>query len=206
MDYESIANAFYGTPITPPDAPESLLGSGNAPEPVIESPDSHIEDTPAAESIADAFYGMSAHQVPADQHYPELADFYESMEREDRINGEEVDSAAFHASSTALQQFAAGAGLGRDHMRALMTAAKDTVTAPITSYEQLQTRNEHCLSSLRASWGNEFEQNMAYAKAEATRLINTVPNAGKVLDMGAGSNPELVKLLADAGRTRARRK
>lgn len=206
MDYESIANAFYGTPVTPPDAPDSLLGSGKAPEPVSPAPEAPIEEMSWTESAAEAFYGMSEHQVPADQHYPELSDFYESMEREDRINGEEVDSAAFHASSTALQQFAAEAGFGRDHMRALMTAANDTVTAPITSIEQLEARNERCLSSLRTSWGSEFDQNMAYAKAEAARLINTVPNAGKVLDMGAGSDPALVKLLADAGRTRARRK
>jgi len=87
-----------------------------------------------------------------------------------------------------------------------MTTVNDTVTAPITSLEQLEARNERCLSSLRTSWGSEFDQNMAYAKAEAARLINTVPNAGKVLDMGAGSDPALVKLLAEAGRTRARRK
>jgi len=206
MDYESIANAFYGTPVTPPDAPDSLLGSGKAPEPVSQAPDAHIDETSSTESIAEAFYGMSENQVPADQHYPELSDFYENMEREDRINGEEVDGEAFHASSTALQQFAAEAGFGRDHMRALMTTVNDTVTAPITSLEQLEARNERCLSSLRTSWGSEFDQNMAYAKAEAARLINTVPNAGQVLDMGAGSDPALVKLLADAGRTRARRK
>ena len=206
MDYESIANAFYGTPVTPPDAPDSLLGSGKAPEPVNQAPEAHIEQTSLTDSIAESFYGMSENQVPSDQHYPELADFYESMEREDRINGEEVDSNAFHASSTALQQFAVEAGFGRDHIRALMTAAKDAVSNPITSYENLQARNEHCLSTLRAAWGSEFDRNLAYAKAEAARLSRSVPNAGQVLDMGAGSDPALVKLLADAGRTRARRK
>src|SRR5690606_28374875 len=109
------------------------------------------------------------------------ADFYESMEREDRINGEEVDSNAFHASSTALQQFAVEAGFGRDHIRALMSAAKDAVSNPITSYENLQARNERCLSTLRAAWGSEFDQNLAYAKAEAARLSRSVPNAGQVL-------------------------
>jgi len=206
MDYESIANAFYGTPVTPPDAPDSLLGSGKAPEPVNQAPEAHIEQTSLTDSIAESFYGMSENQVPSDQHYPELADFYESMEREDRINGEEVDSNAFHASSTALQQFAVEAGFGRDHIRALMSAAKDAVSNPITSYENLQARNERCLSTLRAAWGSEFDRNLAYAKAEAARLSRSVPNAGQVLDMGAGSDPALVKLLADAGRTRARRK
>lgn len=206
MDYESIANAFYGTPVTPPDAPDSLLGSGKAPEPVSQAPEAHIEQTSLTDSIAESFYGMSENQVPADQHYPELSDFYESMEREDRINGEEVDSNAFHASSTALQQFAVEAGFGRDHIRALMSAAKDAVSNPITSYENLQARNERCLSTLRAAWGSEFDRNLAYAKAEAARLSRSVPNAGQVLDMGAGSDPALVKLLADAGRTRARRK
>lgn len=206
MDYESIANAFYGTPVTPPDAPDSLLGSGKVPEPVSQAPEAHIEETSSTESIAESFYGMSENQVPADQHYPELADFFESMEREDRINGEEVDGEAFHASSTALKQFAADAGFGRDHIRALMTAAKDAISNPITSYESLQARNEHCLSTLRATWGSDFDRNLAYAKAEAARLSRSVPNAGQVLDMGAGSDPALVKLLADAGRTRARRK
>lgn len=206
MDYESIANAFYGTPVTPPDAPDSLLGSGKAPEPVSQAPEAHIEQTSLTDSIAESFYGMSENQVPSDQHYPELADFYESMEREDRINGEEVDSNAFHASSTALQQFAVEAGFGRDHIRALMTAAKDAISNPITSYESLQARNERCLSTLRAAWGSEFDRNLGYAKAEAARLSRSVPNAGQVLDMGAGSDPALVKLLAEAGRTRARRK
>jgi hypothetical protein len=206
MDYESIANAFYGTPVTQPEAPDSLLGSGKAPEPVSEAPEANIEEMSWTESAAEAFYGMSENQVPADQHYPELADFYESMEREDRINGEEVDGEAFHASSSALQQFAAEAGFGRDHMRALMSAAKDAVSNPITSYENLQARNERCLSTLRAAWGSEFDQNLGYAKAEAARLSRSVPNAGQVLDMGAGSDPALVKLLADAGRSRARRK
>ena len=95
MDYESIANAFYGIPVTPPDAPDSLLGSGKAPEPARQAPEAPIEELPWTESAAEAFYGMSENQVPADQHYPELSDFYESMEREDRINGEEVDSNAF---------------------------------------------------------------------------------------------------------------
>ncbi|QUE74390.1 hypothetical protein [Stutzerimonas stutzeri] len=206
MDYESIANAFYGTPITPPEAPDSLLGTGKTPEPVSRASEAPIEELSWTESAAEAFYGMSENQVPADQHYPELSDFYESMEREDRINGEEVDGEAFHASSTALQQFAAEAGFGRDHMRALMTAAKDAISNPITSYQSLQARNEHCLSTLRATWGSEFDRNLAYAKAEAARLSRSVPNAGQVLDMGAGSDPALVKLLAEAGRTRARRK
>jgi len=206
MDYESIANAFYGTPVTPPEAPDSLLGTGKTPEPVSQAPEAHIEQTSLTDSIAESFYGMSENQVPSDQHYPELADFYESMEREDRINGEEVDSNAFHASSTALQQFAVEAGFGRDHIRALMNAAKDAVSNPITSYENLQARNERCLSTLRAAWGSEFDRNLGYAKAEAARLSRSVPNAGQVLDMGAGSDPALVKLLAEAGRTRARRK
>lgn len=63
MDYESIANAFYGTPVTPPDAPDSLLGSGKAPEPVSQAPDGHIDETSSTESIADAFYGIDRKSV-----------------------------------------------------------------------------------------------------------------------------------------------
>lgn len=128
------------------------------------------------------------------------------MARGDRVNGEEVDSAAFRASSEALQQFAVDTGLGLAHMSTMMSAAKDAVSNPIASIADLEARNAHCLSTLKSAWGTSFDQNLAYAKGEAARLCKTVPNAGQMLDLGAGSDPALVKLLADAGRSRARRK
>lgn len=198
-----MAGAFYGTPDTS-QGDDSLLGNGKAPEAISEAPTPSSEDLEVSD--ADTFYGAGAEQVPPDHHYPELTDFYESMERGDRVNGEEVDSAAFRASSEALQQFAVETGLGLAHMSTMMSAAKDAVSNPIASLADLEARNAHCLATLKSAWGTSFDQNMAYAKGEAARLCKTVPNAGQMLDLGAGSDPALVKLLAEAGRTRSRRK
>lgn len=209
MDYESIANAFYGTPATPPAEEQSLLSDGKAPEPPALQPEpAHEPEDRAAliEQAADAFYGPSQDQVPTDGHYPEAEDLYSALEREDRMSGEEVDAQAFQASSTALQAFAAEAGLGRPHMQTLLEAAKQAMESPISSLESLETKNANCLAELRSAWGSRFDENLAYAKAEADRLTRAVPYAYEVLNMGAGSNPALVKIMADAGRARARKK
>ncbi|MNZ39824.1 hypothetical protein D3C78_573240 [compost metagenome] len=202
MNSEAIASALWGAPEQASPA-ESMLGSGKAPEPAQEAP------KPVAEAIeeptsaaAAALWGMNADQVPDDQHYPELTGLYDELEHADRLAGEEVDVEAFKASSTALQAFAVDAGMGRQHVGTLMTAAEAAIANPITSAESLAARNEACINSLRGAWGKNFDQNMAHAKAEAARLTRSVPGAAEVLNLGAGSDPALVKVLADAGRAR----
>lgn len=199
MSLESIANALWGAPESAIPA-DSILGSGKAPEPAQEAPKPEVIKEPT--SAADALWGMNADQVPEDQHYPELTGLYDELEHADRLAGEEVDVEAFKASSTSLQAFAVDAGMGRQHVSALMTAAKAAIANPITSAESLAARNEACTNSLRAAWGKNFDQNMAYAKAEAAHLTKSVPGAAEVLSLGAGSDPTLVKVLADAGRAR----
>tara|TARA_R110000822_G_scaffold173299_2_gene312905 strand:+ start:5320 stop:5949 length:630 start_codon:yes stop_codon:yes gene_type:complete len=209
MDTESLVNAFYGTPEAPPTPDATLLSGGDT----TEKP-AQLEEQPAASPVpdesavdmADILYGPGEGQVPEGGHYPEVDELYGGIENEDRVNGEEVNSEEFHASNQGLQQFAADAGLGRSHIRTLMDAAREAMDNPISSHESLEARNNSCLAELRQAWGGRFDENLKLAEAEANRLTAMVPYAHEVLVAGAGSNPALIKILADAGRARARRK
>src|SRR5690606_28903684 len=129
---------------------------------------------------------------------------YSDMQREDRLNDEEVNYEEFTASSKALREFAMDAGMGRQHVSTLLEAARLAMNSPIAP-ENLPAHNERVLSELRSDWGKSFDENLAYAQAEATRLARTVPYAQEVLMLGAGSNREFIKVMADSGRARARR-
>lgn len=201
MSNESIATTLWGAP-EQTSSDDTILGTGKAPEPPKEAPQAVPEAIEQPDAVANALYGMSDAQVPEGGAYPEVRDLYDSLERVERLDGEEVDADAYKASSSALQAFATEAGMGRAHVSTLMTAAKAAMDYPITSPEALQARNERCLSELRAAWGKDFDKNMAFAKAEADRLSRSVPYAYQVLNMGAGSDPALVKVLAEAGRAR----
>lgn len=133
------------------------------------------------------------------QIYSKLTSFYAGLKQD------EDDAAELRASSEALQRYAVNAGMSQEQVGVLVSAAEGALSNPIASRDDLQTRNERCLEALDAAWGNELAQNLAYAKAEAEHLAQSVPNAGEVLRIGAGSDPALVKLMADIGIARARK-
>lgn len=207
MDMD-IVSAFSNTPPPEPEQEKTLLSRGQVAEPVpavTGPPGAAPEPSESELDLAELFSGPDARQAPHGGHYPEAAELYDQLEREDRINGEEVDSESFYASSQGLQQYSAEAGLNGSHVRALMDAARDAMDNPISSLDDLEARNERCLKELRGVWGDRFEENLRYAKSEADRLTAKVPYAHEVLITGAGSNPALVKILADAGRARAKK-
>lgn len=208
MDYHALAGAFYGEPAATPPEGASLLGGGQLPDPpVAPEPQATTEPeeaAPTADDRAEAMYGMGPDQVPDEGHYPEVESLYSDMQREDRMSDEEVDYQEFAESRNALQQFAVDAGMGRQHVGTLMEAAKLAMDSPIAP-ENLDAHNERVLSDLRSDWGKKFDENLAYAQAEATRLAQAVPYAQEVLTLGAGSNREFIKVMADSGRARARR-
>lgn len=208
MDYETLAGAFYGEPAASPPEDASLLGGGQLPDPpAAPEPQATTEPeeaAPTADDRAEAMYGMGPDQVPDGGHYPEVESLYSNMQREDRLNDEEVNYEEFAESSNALREFAVDAGMGRQHVSVLMDAAKLAMDTPIAP-ENLPEHNERVLSELRSDWGKKFDENLAYAQAEATRLAQSVPYAQEVLMLGAGSNREFIKVMADSGRARARR-
>ena len=211
-----LAAALWGTPSNSAPTPSSdasladrLFDSNKTTEvkagrDTAPQTDQELRDGCSVEArhLGDALYGMKQGQVPSS--YPEISELYDGFQEQDRHDNEDVDTAAYQASRDALQQFAISAGMGRTHVQTLISAARDAVSSPATSVEALEAKATHCEKVLREAWRGDYQSNLQIAKAEAKRLMNSVPHAREVLEMGAGSNPDLVKMLAEAGRARRR--
>ena len=152
--------------------------------------------------LGDALFGMSQAQVPSS--YPEIAELYDGLQEQERLEDLDVDTEAYQTSRDALQDFAISAGMGRGHVQTIISAARDAMNNPATTVEALEAKATHCEKVLREVWRGDYERNLQIAKTEAKRLMNRVPHSREVLEMGAGSNPDLIKVLAEAGRARRR--
>lgn len=142
-------------------------------------------------------------EPPAIEGSPDAA--YGEWIAEAHREGDQETVEAYKESQKALTEYTRDAWMRDEQTQALMKSAAAVMKSPVTDPATIASRSASAAQALRQEWGADYAQNLAMAKAEAKRLIDRVPGAREVLDLGAGNDPAVIRALAAAGRERKQR-
>lgn len=191
---------------------DPLIDAFSRPVPETRSATPPPEEAGVEAALAWAFDGAEPERVlgdqepaepPASEGSPDAT--YGEWIREAHDEGDQETVEAYKESQKALTEYTRDAWLRDEHTKALMLSAQAVMQSPVTDPAVIAQRAASAAQQLRKEWGADYEQNLAAAKAEARRLMERVPGAREVIDLGAGNDPAVIRALAIAGKERKQR-
>ena len=184
------AGALYSSPVTAAATPATPPGQGPA-----RGPTPHDD----ALTAAALFDGGLAGESPEAYSGAALSSAFDSVEFEARFEGD-AEAVAFYAE--ARQQ---AASLLMD-LSSPMTTAKELsvalgqyISEPLSD-NAIAAMNAATETELRATWGSDYEKNVAQAKRVYKTCLARMPSLSACVEAGAGSDPKFIRALFNAGK------
>lgn len=188
-DRDDVANTLFGA-TEGPTAGENH-SAGKPPEA------SDTQDRDAAETLFGTPEASTSYEAG-------LAGLLGPLGQEARESGDKDLLAEYTEFSQALPKALAHFQVSSQEARAFAWSLNHYSDSPL-SEEALARRNDISMEELRRSWGEEADRMLEAARPVYRDLIQRVPGLKDFMELGAGSDPKVIEMLARIAKQRSKR-